>query len=106
MTNQKTGTSMSNIIVTKKATDKRMIEIKKSNARKKRAAICIECESNNDGYCKKYSEWCGRVNYICLGIKDPYEYKIPKPKKSSQGKKKKKRSSKANKPIDKKCKIE
>lgn len=77
----KIGTSMGGVIVTKKAIDKRRIELKKSNARKKRATICIECEHNNEGYCNKHLSWCGRVNYICLGIKNPYEYKIPKAKK-------------------------
>lgn len=87
MTWNKTGTSMSNVVVTKKAIDKKKIEIKKSNERKKRAAICLECQSNKEGYCEKYSAWCGRVNYICLGINDPYEYKIKKAKKNNSKKK-------------------
>ena len=80
MINKKTGISMSNIIVTQKAIDKKKIQVKKSSERKKRATICIECDKNNEGYCTKHSAWCGKVNYICLGIKDPYEYKIPKAK--------------------------
>ena len=83
MIKQKTGTSMGSIVITKKAIDKHKINIKKSNARNKRATICIECESNAEGYCNKYSAWCGKVNYLCLGIKNPYEYKIPKAKKAS-----------------------
>lgn len=84
---------MSNIVVTKKAIDKRKIEIKKSNARNKRATICIECESNNEGYCNKHSAWCGKVNYLCLGIKNPYEYKMPKAKKTTPSKKKNKKDT-------------
>lgn len=72
MNNKKTGTSMSNIIVTKKASTKKRIEKEKSNLREKRAGICISCKWNKDGYCKKYKSWCGRVNYICLKIKNPY----------------------------------
>lgn len=79
----KTGTSMGTIIVTKKAVDKKVILQKKSNARKKRAEICINCSDNKEGYCNKHKSWCGRVNYICLDIKNPYEYKIPAKKKSS-----------------------
>lgn len=73
----KTGVTTSVII---HANDKKRkeIQIKKSNARSKRAKICVDCESNEEGFCKKHNAWCGRVNYICLGIKNPYEYKIPK----------------------------
>lgn len=97
----KTGVSMSTIIVTKKAKEKRLIQLKKSSARKKRATICIKCKHNNEGYCDRYSAWCGRVNYICLGIKDPYEYRIPKAKTKAKTNKKRKKK-KQNK--DKSCK--
>lgn len=64
---------------------------KKSVARQKRAKICINCTSNKEGYCTKHNGWCGRVNYICLKINDPYEYKISKPiKKDKKNKKSKK----------------
>ena len=92
----KTGVSMGTIIVTKKAKDKKIIQYKKSSARKKRATICIEYEHNNEGYCNRYSAWCGRVNYICLGIKDPYEYKIPKVKPKVKAKAKAKKRKKLN----------
>lgn len=63
------------IIVTQKAKEKKRINAKKSSERKKRAKICINCKYNDEGYCKKHSAWCGRVNYICLNIEDPYSYK-------------------------------
>jgi hypothetical protein len=57
---------------------------KKDSEKKKRAKVCIGCESNQEGYCIKHKSWCGKVNYICLGIKNPYEYKTTesKPKKT------------------------
>lgn len=68
---------------------------KKSTSRQKRAKICIDCKSNKEGYCSKHNNWCGKVNYICLGIKNPYEYKAPKP--VQKDKKNKKAQKKANK---------
>nr|DAE48195.1 MAG TPA: hypothetical protein [Caudoviricetes sp.] len=65
---------------------------KKSVLRNKRAKICIDCKDNEEGFCKKHKGWCGRVNYICLGIKDPYEYKQLKlDKKDRKNKKVKKK---------------
>lgn len=46
-------------------------------AKVKRAKICISCKDNNEGFCMKHKEWCYKVNYICLGIKNPYEYIMP-----------------------------
>lgn len=66
----------------------------KSDLRQKRAKICIECLNNEEGYCKKHNGWCGRVNYICLGIKDPYEYKVPKSLRKSKKYKKIQKKSK------------
>lgn len=63
---------------------------KKSASRQKRAKVCIDCSSNKDGYCNKHKAWCGKVNYICLGIKNPYEYKIPKSNKKKKHKSKNK----------------
>lgn len=88
----KTGVSMGGIVITKKAIDKQKNLIKKSNERKKRAKICIECECNNEGYCSRYTDWCGKVNYICLGIKNPYE--ITSFNKNTKKKKKKNKSKK------------
>lgn len=42
-----------------------------------RARVCIECENNKNSYCLKHEEPCFKVNYICSGGKNPYEYKIP-----------------------------
>lgn len=75
------------IIVTEKAIQRRKIQRIKSSQRQKRAAICINCNYNNEGYCNKHLAWCGRVNYICLGIKDPYEYKMPSTKKGKNNSK-------------------
>lgn len=72
MSNFKTGTSMGGIIITKKAKELREFKLKRSSGRKKRATICLNCEHNDEGYCRKHIAWCGRVNYICLGIKNPY----------------------------------
>ena len=70
---------------------------KKDNQKIKRAKICIGCESNQEGYCNKHKEWCFKVNYICLGVKNPYEYKPPMPK--SNPKKKKKSNNKTNESV-------
>lgn len=86
----KTGTNTGTIIhmenspIIKKAN-------KKSASRGKRAKICIECKSNKEGYCSKHNNWCGKVNYICLGIKNPYEYKVPKSNKKDPRTKKAKK---------------
>lgn len=68
-----TGTiiNVKNSLIIKKAT-------KKSLNRQKRASICIECQYNEDGFCSKFMGWAGRVNYKCLGIKDPYKSKVRK----------------------------
>lgn len=50
---------------------------KKDKQKTDRAKVCIGCESNREGYCLKHTEWCFKVNYICLKVKNPYEYKIP-----------------------------
>lgn len=73
----KTGVNTGTIInvknspIIKKAT-------KKSMNRNKRASICFECPFNEEGFCSKFMGWAGRVNYKCLGIKDPYERKVRK----------------------------
>jgi hypothetical protein len=70
--------------------------LKKDYQKKKRAKTCIGCESNQEGYCNKHKNWCGKVNYICLGIKNPYEYKPPKPKPKPKKKGKHKNKIKKN----------
>ncbi|BAB80802.1 hypothetical protein P5F52_04485 [Clostridium perfringens] len=67
----KTGTNTSIIINTRDSKHYRITE-KKDRQKKSRAEICIECNNNEDGWCKKHKNWCGKVNYICLGVKDPY----------------------------------
>lgn len=64
--------------------------LKKDYQKKKRAKTCIDCESNQEGYCNKHKNWCGKVNYICLGIKNPNQYKPPKPRGKPKKKIKKK----------------
>lgn len=86
MKSAKTGTSMSGVINTRSKKHYAITQ-KKDNQKIKRAKICIECKSNQEGYCNKHKNWCGKVNYICLGIKDPYEYKPPKPKNKTNKKK-------------------
>lgn len=87
----KTGVNTATIInvknspIIKKATNK-------SLNRNKRASICIECPFNEEGFCSKFMSWAGRVNYKCLGIKDPYERKV-----------KKCNNSKGNRKVDKKA---
>lgn len=92
MKSTKTGTSMGGALINTRSKEHYAITKKKDNQKIKRAKSCIDCESNQEGYCNKHKNWCGKVNYICLGIKNPYEYKPPKPK----GKPKKK-SNKMNK---------
>lgn len=72
----KTGCNTSTIIHMENSPIMKKV-VKKSTLRQKRAKICIKCESNNEGFCEKHHAWCGRANYICLGIKNPYEYKVP-----------------------------
>ena len=67
----KTGTNTSIIINTRDSKHYRITE-KKDRQKKNRAETCIECNNNEDGWCKKHKNWCGKVNYICLGVKDPY----------------------------------
>lgn len=67
----KTGTSISSIVITKKFTDKK----KKSEDRKRNAEACSKCRSNDKGYCMEYSSWCAEVVYKCLGIKEPNRIK-------------------------------
>lgn len=57
---------------------------KKDKEKLERAKICIDCVKNNEGFCNKHREWCFKVNYICLGIKNPYEYIPPKAKVSKK----------------------
>lgn len=74
----KTGTSM----VTNPRSKQYYENMRKKNSqKKKRAKICIDCENNKEGFCLKHKEWCDRVNYICAGVDDPYEYKPPESKK-------------------------
>lgn len=63
-----------------KNSSKRKLQ-RKDYYKKKRSKICINCESNKEGYCSKHKAWCNKVNYICLGVRNPEEYKIPKNKK-------------------------
>lgn len=95
MKSNKTGTSMGGIINTRSKKHYAITQ-KKDNQKIKRAKICIECKNNQEGYCNKHKNWCGKVNYICLGIKNPYKYK-PKgsyKKKSSNNKTKYRKKSK------------
>lgn len=44
--------------------------------KKERAKICLNCNYNYEGYCNKFKAWGFKVNYICNGTKNPYEYKF------------------------------
>lgn len=79
----KTGTSMSMIINTRRKKDKEYFQ-RRYIENKKRAKICLECESNKEGFCKKHTEWCNMVNWICLGIDNPYRFTTSKPKKKHE----------------------
>lgn len=72
----KPGISMGGSVINIKT--KKHYEITKTNAnqKKNRAKVCIECKSNKSGYCLKYVKWCFKVNYKCLGIRNPYEERI------------------------------
>ena len=72
MMNKKTGVSMSTIINTR-SKKHYAIMAKKDNEKKKRAKICIGCEFNHNSFCRKHKENCFQVNYICLGVKNPYK---------------------------------
>lgn len=83
----KTGVSTS--IIVKTRDEKHYAIMKKKDTEKKnRAKICISCDNNSDGFCSKHKEWCVKTNWICLGIKNPYEYKMPPSKKKKISKKK------------------
>lgn len=81
--NKKTGVSMGGTIeYTRSEKTKKFIQ-KKDIQKKKRAKNCINCEDNKEGYCNKHKNWCGKVNYICLGVSNPYE-NISKQNKSNK----------------------
>ena len=85
----KTGTSMSSIINTR-SKEHYAIMKKKDTQKRKRAKVCIDCKNNNDGFCNKHKNWCGKVNYICIeGAKNPYEpKKLPPIQNKAKSKKK------------------
>ena len=50
------------------------------NFKKKNSKVCLNCESNKEGYCDKYKGWCGKVNYHCNGFEMSYQEKIQQDK--------------------------
>lgn len=64
------GVSTSTIIYTKNKYRKQ-----KDNLKKKNAKVCLNCESNKEGWCEKYKGWCNRVNYICNGEEMSFQEK-------------------------------
>lgn len=67
----KTGVNTGTIINTRSKKHYRITK-KKDEQKKNRAEICIKCRYNREGWCQKHRNWCGKVNYICAGTKDPY----------------------------------
>lgn len=80
----KTGISMGGRIIKTRNKKHHAIAKKEDDKKIERGKICIECNYYNEGFCNKHKAWCIKVNYICLGIKNPYEYKIPKAKVKSK----------------------
>lgn len=95
MKSKKTGVSMGGTIEYTRDKRTKIFILKKDTQKKKRSKICIDCENNNEGFCKKHKNWCGKVNYICLGINNPYK-NISKSNKN----KKKKRNKQKPKQVD------
>lgn len=77
---KKTGVNTSTIIDIRSGEHYAIMK-NKDTKKIKRAKTCVDCKDNNDGYCSKHKGWCNSVNYICNGVKDPYEYKFAKTKK-------------------------
>ena len=86
----KTGVSMGSNIINTRSKKHYAIMNKKDKQKIERAKVCIGCQSNKNSFCSKHRESCFLVNYKCLGIKNPYEYKIPKDNLSNIPKKSKK----------------
>lgn len=69
----KTGTN-TGIIINTRSREQNKVMQKENKKKSKRAEVCIGCEFNDgDGWCKKHKDWGYKVNYICLGIEDPYK---------------------------------
>lgn len=83
MKDDKTGVSMGSKIINTRDKKHYAIQNKNNSEKNNRAEICISCKDNNEGFCKKHKNWCGKVNYICNGSKNPYktEYDFSKIKK-------------------------
>lgn len=97
----KTGTSMSSIVITKKAIDRKRIELKEVISKKERAEVCIGCKCNDKGYCTEYSSWCWQVNHKCLQIKDSNQHRKKRKNHANNHKFSKKNNKEFNKLMDK-----
>lgn len=90
------GASTSIIIDTRSEEQKNAYQ-KKGRQKNKRAKTCMNCPDNEEGFCKKYKEWCTQVNYICTGEKGPYYNTSPIKKKGFKKQKKKDKKKIRNK---------
>ena len=102
-----TGVSMQGQIIDtkKKSKEQKRKYYKKVATKKKLAEVCLECESNQEGFCNKYKGWCSKVNYRCNGYEMSFsEYKYQEQLKQQRNRRNK-RKSKTKKLKQKKNKV-
>lgn len=91
---KKSGVSMGGTIEYTRSENTKNFIRRIDNAKKKNAKVCLNCESNKEGFCDKHKGWCNKVNYICNGFEMSYQDKINKSRS-------KKKADKAKKKVDK-----
>ena len=76
------------------------------SVKKKNAKVCLDCESNKEGFCEKFKGWCSKVNYKCNGFEMSYQDKLQQDKFKHQLKKERRslRNKKQRKKLRKKQK--
>ena len=99
---KKVGVSMGGTIEYTRSENTKNFIRRIDNIKKRNAKVCLNCESNKEGFCDKHKGWCNKVNYICNGFEMSYQDKINKSRsKKNTNKKNKKNTNKAKKKVDK-----
>lgn len=104
MGSKRIGTSMGGRIEYTKSDKTKQFIRHKDNIKKRNAKVCIDCESNKEGYCNKFNAWCSKVNYRCNGYEMSYDEKLQLERLKSKAKKEKKTKEKIKKKTEKKKK--
>lgn len=109
MGSKKVGISMGGTIEYTRSDKTKQFIIRKDNIKKRNAKVCIDCESNKEGYWNKFNGWCSKVNYRCNGYEKSYDEKLQQERlkhKSNQENKLKQKKKSKKKAKKKKTKIE